>query len=224
MLVLTTLRITPCSHFRDPSDNFGKSIDRTSTFPGPTYTTPRLLAINVPSTKNLECFGASFRHRVILLSGTAANAHTAYHFPPAFQRDAAGEYHHAPMVGHLDSEELTARLRILREILRRNIEGTGSECLVNRDIDAADPGTVHANVGNKVAPFVDDRNVHGMSDFTSLPFGGLNDFTCFLQRDHEYPFRRKGLQSPLQKWITRLTLIGQHIVSINTACEGLYFD
>jgi hypothetical protein len=27
------------------------------------------------------------------------------------------------MVGHLDSEELTARLRILREILRRNIEG-----------------------------------------------------------------------------------------------------
>src|SRR5216684_5755766 len=143
MLVLTTLRITPCSHFRDPSDNFGKSIDRTSTFPGPTYTTPRLLAINVPSTKNLECFGASFRHRVILLSGTAANAHTAYHFPPAFQRDAAGEYHHAPMVGHLDSEELTARLRILREILRRNIEGTGSVGLVKRDVDAPNPGAIH---------------------------------------------------------------------------------
>src|SRR5260221_7551978 len=60
MLVLTTLRITPCSHFREPSDNFGNSIGRTSTFPGPTYTTPRLLAIKVRSFKNLECFGSSF--------------------------------------------------------------------------------------------------------------------------------------------------------------------
>src|SRR5271168_5616458 len=68
MLVLTTLRITPCSHFRDPSDNFGKSIGRTSTFPGPTYTTPRLLAINVCPFKNPEYFGARCRHAVILLS------------------------------------------------------------------------------------------------------------------------------------------------------------
>jgi len=32
------------------------------------------------------------------------------------------------------------------------------------------------------------------------------------------------MQSPLQKWIARLTLIRQHIESIDTACEGLYFD
>src|SRR6202049_1060822 len=62
ILVLTTLSITPCSHFREPSDNFGNSIGRTSTFPGPTYTTPRLLAINVRSFKNLDCFGSSFRY------------------------------------------------------------------------------------------------------------------------------------------------------------------
>jgi hypothetical protein len=83
-----------------------------------------LLAINVRSFENLECFGASFRYSVILLSGTAAHSHAADHFSGARQRDAAAEHHHAPMVGHLDSEELTARLRILREILRRNIEGT----------------------------------------------------------------------------------------------------
>src|SRR5713101_6548045 len=127
IFVLTTLRITPCSHFRDPSDNFGKSIGRTSTFPRPTYTTPRLFAINVAPIKNLECFGAGFRHGVILLSGTAANAHGACHFSTAFQRDAAGEHHHAPMIRHVDSEKLTARLRILREILRRNIERARSE-------------------------------------------------------------------------------------------------
>src|ERR1700687_916915 len=132
MLVLTTFRIPPCSHFRDPSDNFGKSIGRTSTFPGPTYTTPRLLAMNVCSFKNLECFRSSFRHSVILLSGTTANAHGAYHCSTAFQRDAAGEHNHAPMIGHVDSEKLTARLRILREIFRRNIERARSEGLVNR--------------------------------------------------------------------------------------------
>src|SRR6202171_4129983 len=62
ILVLTTLRITPCSHFRDPSDNFGKSTVRTSTFPGPRYTTPRLLAIDFHSNKNQECFGADFHN------------------------------------------------------------------------------------------------------------------------------------------------------------------
>src|ERR1700692_2223101 len=113
ILVLTTLRITPCSHFRDPSDNFGKSIGRTSTFPGPTYTTPRLLAINVRSFKNPECFRASFRYGVILLSETAAHSPTAHPFSTARQRDAAGEHHHAPMVGDMDSEELPTRLRRL---------------------------------------------------------------------------------------------------------------
>src|SRR5271154_1666794 len=184
MLVLTTLRITPCSHFRDPSDNFGKSIDRTSTFPGPTYTTPRLLAINVRSFKNLECFRPSFRHSVILVSGTAAHAHAADHVSAAPQRNAAGEHHHPPLVGHVDAEELPARLRILREILRRNIEGAGSVRLVNRDIDATDPGAVHADMGNKVAALVDDGDVHGLSDFTSLPFRGLNYSTRFFQGDH----------------------------------------
>jgi len=49
MLVLTSLRITPCSHLREPNANFGKSMDWTSTFPGPAYTTPRLFAIFVTS-------------------------------------------------------------------------------------------------------------------------------------------------------------------------------
>src|SRR5258706_6158212 len=143
MLVLTTLRITPCSHFREPSDNFGKSIGRTSTFPGPTYTTPRLLAINVRSFKNLECFGSSFRYsgpgsRELPLTPTPLTS-----FPPVGQRNATGEHHHAPMVGHMGCKELTARLRILREILRRNIKCTGIAGLVIRDVDAADPGAVH---------------------------------------------------------------------------------
>jgi hypothetical protein len=76
--------------------------------------------MNILSFKKLECFGANFRHGVILLSGTAAHAHTTYHFSATRQRNAAGEHHHAPMIGHMDSKELPARWRMLREILRRN--------------------------------------------------------------------------------------------------------
>jgi len=32
------------------------------------------------------------------------------------------------------------------------------------------------------------------------------------------------MQSPLQKWIARRTLIKQHLESLDTACDGLYFD
>ena len=51
----------------------------------------------------------------------------------------------------MDSKELTARLRILREILRRNIECTGSVGLVKRDVDAPNPGAIHANVGRQLS-------------------------------------------------------------------------
>jgi hypothetical protein len=66
----------------------------------------------------------------------------------------------------------------------RNIERARSEGLVNRDFDAADPGTVHADMRNKVGAFVDDYNVHGLFDFNSVLFGGCNDPNCFLQCDY----------------------------------------
>src|ERR1700758_3802201 len=95
MLVLTSLRITPCSHLREPSSNLGKSMDWTSTLPGPAYTTPRLLAINVYSNrKKLERISAGLGYRVILLSGAATDSYRADNFSAPLQRDAAGEDHH----------------------------------------------------------------------------------------------------------------------------------
>src|ERR1700686_193329 len=89
MLVLTSLRITPCSHLREPSANLGKSMDWTSTFPGPAYTTPRLFAIYVHSNRNkLKRHCAGLCHHVILLAGAAANSHRADNLPISFQRDA----------------------------------------------------------------------------------------------------------------------------------------
>jgi hypothetical protein len=46
MLVQTILRMTPCSHLREPIASLGKSMDWTSTLPGPMYATPRFEAID----------------------------------------------------------------------------------------------------------------------------------------------------------------------------------
>src|SRR5712692_11094689 len=98
MLVLISLRITPCSHLREPSANFGKSIDWTSTFPGPMYTTPRLFAIHFLQLEKLEHHRASFRHRVILFTRAAANSHCADDLSTAFQGYAAGEERNSPAI------------------------------------------------------------------------------------------------------------------------------
>src|SRR6266853_2662283 len=87
MLVLTSLRITPCSHLRDPSANFGKSIDWTSTFPGPTYTTPRLFAIFVPSDWNkvrTPLMAWSPAHRQTPNIPSPVEFPAGHHHPPIF--------------------------------------------------------------------------------------------------------------------------------------------
>src|ERR1700674_4752158 len=118
MLVLISLRITPCSHLRDPSANLGKSMDWTSTLPGPAYTTPRLFAIYVHSNRNeLKRHCAGLCHSMILFSGAAADSYCADNLPIAFQRDAASEDHDAAVIGNVNSEELATRLRVLRQVL-----------------------------------------------------------------------------------------------------------
>src|ERR1700688_2754813 len=189
MLVLTSLRITPCSHLREPKANLGKSMDWTSTFPGPAYTTPRLFAIYVHSNRNkLKRHCAGLCHHVILLAGAAANSHRADNLPISFQRDAASEDHDAAMIGNVNSEELAARLRMLRQVPGRDIEGAGGKRLIDRYVDAADPGPIHADMGNKIPAFVDNRDVHRLSDFSRFLFSGFDNLACFLQCDHRDPY------------------------------------
>src|SRR5713101_442815 len=45
IFVQTIFKMTPCSHLREPKASLGKSIDCTSTFPGPMYAKPRFEAI-----------------------------------------------------------------------------------------------------------------------------------------------------------------------------------
>jgi hypothetical protein len=72
------------------------------------------------------------------------------------------------MIRYVNSEKLTTRLGVDREILRRDIERRDVKALLMERINAADPGPIHANVGNKIAPFIDHRDVHGLFYFNRL--------------------------------------------------------
>src|ERR1700722_7571718 len=99
-----------------------------STFPGPIYAKPRLLAIIffLFSNVELKCIsergGAGFSHCMILVAGSTAAADRAYFLAILLQRNAAREDHDFPIVGSVDSKELVPGLRMGRKIFGGNIE------------------------------------------------------------------------------------------------------
>jgi hypothetical protein len=135
----------------------------------------------------LEPLRARFRDCVILLPGTTADADGAHYFSIAFQRDSTGENHHSAMIGNVNPEKLIARLGMLGEVFRRDIESAGSERLVNRNVDASDPGSVHTDVRNQVSAAIDDGDVHRLLNFLGFLFRCCNDSARIRKCDHISP-------------------------------------
>src|SRR3954463_15492012 len=67
--------------------------------------------------------------RVVLLAVAAADAHRADDLAVALERDAAGEDHHAALVGFLDAEERATGLGIGGELRGRQVERPRGERL-----------------------------------------------------------------------------------------------
>lgn len=132
---------------------------------------------------NSEGGDAGFCDRVILLAGASADADGTDHDAVARQRDAAGEDRHLAAVGVLDAEELLIRLRVLAEVLRRDVERLRGPGLVDRDVDAADPGAVLPDVGDEVAAGVDDGDVHRLADLIGLLLCGGDDASGVFEGD-----------------------------------------
>src|ERR1019366_805457 len=108
---------------------------------------------------------------MVLLARAAADADGAYNFAVALQRDTAREDHNLAVVRGMDAEKLSARLRVRRQVFGRDVEGARGVGLLLRNIDAADPGAVHADVGHEVAALIGHRDVHGLPHFSSLLLG-----------------------------------------------------
>lgn len=96
------------------------------------------------SERRYSCLG----DRLILLAATPAHSYRPDDQAVAAQRDAASEDHDPAMVRVLDAVELLAGLSIFGQVLGSDVEGARRKGLVDRDVDAAHPRVVHANVGN----------------------------------------------------------------------------
>src|ERR1700687_3398365 len=108
-----------------------------------------VMAVNMSCTISpsyLERGSAGFGDGVVLLAPTTAHADRAHNFSVAFQRNASGKDHDFAIVGDMNAEELSARLRMCGQVLGRNIECPRGVGLLHGNIDAADPGTVHAHM------------------------------------------------------------------------------
>ncbi len=65
----------------------------------------------------------------------------------------------------MNAEELASRLRMLCQIYGFNIECARRVSLLHGDINAANPGVVHANVGDYISAFISHRDIHGLANF-----------------------------------------------------------
>jgi len=93
-----------------------------------------------------ESGGAGRGHGLVLLPRTAADPNRPNHLPLPLQRNSPSEDHHPGMIARVNPEELVAGLAALRERLGLNIEGARSPRLVDRNIDAPDPGAIHPDM------------------------------------------------------------------------------
>ena len=113
----------------------------------------------------------------------AADADRADHVAALLEGDAAGKDHYPAVVGGVNAEELAAGLSVLRQVLGADVERPGGLGFFDRDVDAAEPGFVHALEGQEVAAGVYDRHVHGLANLLGLFLSCGNNPPCIVQRN-----------------------------------------
>src|SRR5438552_10015890 len=102
--------------------------------------------IRIVCRGKLEGRRASFGYGMVLVTRTTTYADGAYYFTVALERDAAGENHDLAIVGGVDPKELAAGLRMLCQFFGSDVKRARGVGLLHGNIDAADPGAIHAHV------------------------------------------------------------------------------
>src|SRR5207302_9455703 len=115
-----------------------------------------------------ESFGSCLGDEVILFARAAADANGSHDSAASLEWDPPGEDHDPAVVGGVYAEGLTAGLGVLGQIAGGDVKGARSERLLDRDIDAPEPRTVHPHVRVEVAPFIAHRDVHRLPELSSL--------------------------------------------------------
>src|SRR5579863_5467208 len=132
------------------------------------------LDVERASPSPLETRRSRLRHRMVLLARSSTYADRTHHLAIALQRYATGKDHDFPIVRGVNSEKLSSRLRMSSQVFGRDVESPRGIGLLDRDIDAPQPRSIHTHVRNQVAALIRNCNVHGLADFFGLLFSGGN--------------------------------------------------
>ena len=135
-----------------------------------------------------ERSGACLSYCLILLAGASTHADRTYNLSVVLERYSPSENHDTSGIGGVDSKELATGLGVLRQVLGCDVERARRVRFVDRNIYAADPGTVHPHVCDEVCAFVHNSNVHGLSDFRGLFLRGRNYPSSVVEGDHRVYF------------------------------------
>src|SRR5579862_8782952 len=120
---------------------------------------------------------------MILGSQAPAYADGAHNLSVALEWNAAGEDHDPAVVGNVYAEELIAALRIFGQSLGFDVKGAGRERFIHGDVDASNPGSLHAFEGHEICSRVDNRNVHRDTNFGGFLLAAADDIPRLLKRD-----------------------------------------
>src|SRR5690349_12968817 len=74
----------------------------------------------------------------------------------------------------MNAEELASRLRMLCQIHGLNIKCSRRVSLLHRDVNAANPGVIHTNVGYYVSTLVSHRDIHWLANFQGFLLCGAD--------------------------------------------------
>jgi hypothetical protein len=144
-----------------------------------------VLISTVEDISSLEGRSTGAGNSLVLTAAAAADTNGADDRSAAPQWNAAGEDHHAPVIGSVDAKELLARLAVFGELCSLDIESARRERFVDRDIDAADPGAIHSYMTHEISTSIDNGNVHRLADFARFGFRGGGYAARITESDHD---------------------------------------
>jgi hypothetical protein len=124
-----------------------------------------------------------------LFDATAARSDSPDYHPIDFDGNAAAKDHDSGVVGRVEPEALLATLRQARQVLGRRVKGSRSPSLVDCDIHAPQPGTIHSYVCYQAAAGIGNGDVVGDTHFKRRAF------TCGDNSARISKVQRKGLSS-----------------------------
>jgi hypothetical protein len=122
------------------------------------------------------------RNQNVLFNASPAGANASNYHVVGLNGNATAENDHPTMVSGVDAKALLAALSQLRERVGWHIECSRCPCLVDRDVNAAEPGSVHSHVRDQSPAGIYDRNVIGDRELGGLQFARGNCASGFLKR------------------------------------------